>query len=245
MAYHGLVDLRLASATRFWSSITEKEFIRILEASPGLQTLSFALEITNPSPDNTPVMPVVLSDLEELEVSTLQQCGPTLQLGSILRLIAPGSKPLRLRLQDIPQEGPQLKMVQGFFKRSNLERLYVATAYPPMKELLSYIPNLTALVYDQCYDPENLDLPNPPSDNSIHNFFWELWEMKDCVLALSDFHSIIQQYPNGKPLLAGCDISRRSGEKVPDEELLATFPTVDFTDLDNDPFLPHRWVPLD
>ncbi|KAL5632230.1 hypothetical protein ACGC1H_000283 [Rhizoctonia solani] len=100
--YSNLVDLRLLTAPRDerWTQISEQELRSLLEASPRLRIFHFSLIITDRQPDDKPLNPVRLDDLEALGISTDRDPLDTiLQPGHVLRLLAPGSKSLQLSIR--------------------------------------------------------------------------------------------------------------------------------------------------
>ncbi|KAG8689999.1 hypothetical protein FRC11_014501 [Ceratobasidium sp. 423] len=148
-AYHGLVELRLIGPPQLIAIITEKQFSSILAASPGLRVLHFGLEMimTGASPD-----PVRLEELEEFQLQSL--LFDTQQ--TVLRLILPGTKPLRMSTtynEDKQQYLPSLVEDEfcRFFARSNIVQFQVHSdrlqVRPPI--LLALLPNLQTLVFRQ------------------------------------------------------------------------------------------------
>ncbi|CAE6504422.1 unnamed protein product [Rhizoctonia solani] len=153
--YGGLVDLRLVSSSnRNWDSIPESNLRTILESSPRLRVLHFALEITHISPKGTPVTPVRLDDLEMVNVSTLDDEEGETGLGTILRLLAPGSQPVQLSVwhQRHPYRGGDLAVdeLAKFLQRSDVTRFSAKGGCPPLHEFLCYAPNLEDLILDSC-----------------------------------------------------------------------------------------------
>ncbi|KAH7332605.1 hypothetical protein B0J17DRAFT_632245 [Rhizoctonia solani] len=96
-AYHGLVDLRLLS-TAEWSYIREAQLITILKSSPKLRILHFGLDIRSSAAGVTEEAEVNLQDLQVIRIFTTSPSYPGKHLhpSTLLRLLAPGSKPLRL-----------------------------------------------------------------------------------------------------------------------------------------------------
>ncbi|KAG8687301.1 hypothetical protein FRC11_007455, partial [Ceratobasidium sp. 423] len=89
-AYHNLVELHLGSG----ASVSETELLKMLSSSPKLRLLDFGLTITHLSPGDHKITPVLFADLETLITGkrTLEE------LGSFLRLICPGLRPLSILL---------------------------------------------------------------------------------------------------------------------------------------------------
>ncbi|KDN46417.1 hypothetical protein RSAG8_04361, partial [Rhizoctonia solani AG-8 WAC10335] len=162
VAYHNLVDLRLMSPRDSrWTRIPERHLHSILTASPGLRIFYFALQITDRARDDESVIPVCLDDLEVLNISTNRGAKNTiLRPGHVLRLVAPGSKPLRLSiwhsfLYDDENGGPEdddfsLDELARFFQRSNITKFCVKYRCPRLDRLLCHASNLEDLVLDTC-----------------------------------------------------------------------------------------------
>ncbi|CAE6451244.1 unnamed protein product [Rhizoctonia solani] len=148
-AYHGLVELRLGTYSGV--SIPETDLRAILSSSPGLRHLDFGLRITSSSPHLND-SPVFLGELGTLVTGqrSLEE------LGLLLRLIHPGSRPLRIRLDksgrcsshpDIPRV-PFNSHIQTFFARAHVETLSVAGTYnySQVAELLELVPRARVLL---------------------------------------------------------------------------------------------------
>ncbi|KAG8787367.1 hypothetical protein FRC12_015653 [Ceratobasidium sp. 428] len=146
-AYHGLTHLRLDAGR-----ITEVELINLLSQSPQLHTLAFNLEILNTEPRDTPVIPIRLPQLEILALDDMED----VNVRSLLRLITPGSGPLRLYLRihsTIPAANlSQTEELHAFIQRSNVTSLHLTgttedadTWFP---QTLSYFPRLRSLALD-------------------------------------------------------------------------------------------------
>ncbi|KAG8708871.1 hypothetical protein FRC09_000987 [Ceratobasidium sp. 395] len=143
-AYHGLTHLKLDTGR-----ITEAELINLLSQSPQLRTLAFNLEILNTEPLDTPVIPIRFPQLELLVLDDMED----VNVGSLLRLIAPGSGPLRLYLginSTIPAANlAQTEELHAFIERSNITSLHLSgtkkdadTWFP---QALSHFPRLRLL----------------------------------------------------------------------------------------------------
>lgn len=90
-AYHGLAELRLLSVTTDTPiTITEAQFVGILESSPQLRILHFDIEIEESLPKDAAITPVHLNSLEVLDISLMR---PELN-GTMLRWLATGTRPL-------------------------------------------------------------------------------------------------------------------------------------------------------
>jgi hypothetical protein len=123
-AYHGLIELRLTPRTSI-VSISEYHFRGILQASPGLRILEFALEIVNALPEGS-VPPIRLDYLEVLNIRLMKHIFVPTLFGAIV----PGSHPLQLSLSSAPNEGdPRLPLhtssaIYNFFTRANVVVLH-------------------------------------------------------------------------------------------------------------------------
>ncbi|KAF8751089.1 U3 small nucleolar RNA-associated protein 22 [Rhizoctonia solani] len=94
-AYSGLTTLRLGSNGGFRASVSQAEISAILSSSPKLRILDFGLNITYAYSPEEEIKPVGLDDLEVLLTG---ERTPE-QLGRLLCLIAPGSRPLSISLR--------------------------------------------------------------------------------------------------------------------------------------------------
>ncbi|KAG8684884.1 hypothetical protein FRC11_011469, partial [Ceratobasidium sp. 423] len=111
--YDGLVDLRLTSPINGNApQISQSSLLSVLSKSPGLKILYFSLDLITPEDvddepiHDHPIDPVSLRDLGVVHLSTTHARNvnrSTIHVGSLLRLLAPGSKPLRLTLEVTPR----------------------------------------------------------------------------------------------------------------------------------------------
>ncbi|KAG8740945.1 hypothetical protein FRC11_015060, partial [Ceratobasidium sp. 423] len=163
-AYHGLVELDLAGG----GSIPESGLIAILKSSPRLRVFKISLQIMHLTPRDAPIEPVPLVDLEQLSPTP----GGERQVGYILRLIAPGTKPLGLTLvnpwlgstRERPIKFTSRDETRKFFARSNVTRFYACNfdTYQQLANVLSMAPSIRVLALDGCrcrQVPEESDLP--------------------------------------------------------------------------------------
>ncbi|CAE6538302.1 unnamed protein product [Rhizoctonia solani] len=147
-AYHGLVDLRLMSTDK-WSQIKEIELMTILMSSPGLRILHFGLAISHKTHTTTEVTPVYLQDLQVVKIFPDSAGGKNLLPDDVLRLLAPGAKPLRLSFADYYITDPFLVMeLEQFFAQSRVTRFYTRAVFPPLSTLLRYSAQLEQVVLD-------------------------------------------------------------------------------------------------
>ncbi|KAG8717344.1 hypothetical protein FRC09_014419 [Ceratobasidium sp. 395] len=147
-AYHGLIHLRLDTGR-----IKEAELLDILSQTPQLRTLSFRLRVSNMRPhDSDQVAPVHLPRLEILNLNEME----TTDVWGLLRLLEPGSGPLRLSLA-VSDGEPWVswssfasnKEVHAFIRRSNITALHLTGAMGAQDvwfpQLLSIFPQLHSL----------------------------------------------------------------------------------------------------
>lgn len=236
MLYHGLVDLRLTSSPAGATpSIPKSALKSILSNSPGLRILHFSLGITlenvanHGSLHNDPESggPVYLPELEVVQVDSggiyygREERRMETSTGRLLRLLAPGSKPLRLTL-----EGPSFdqffkpRVVKDFFSRSQVEKLCVKGGRPSMDDLLlCHLPNLKVLVFDSCARLEEIH----SGINSAGNISCLI---RAARIQLNDLSSIAELCPEGLVL---CKVEVRDrGREMTGVELRKSFPTVQF-----------------
>ncbi|KAH7332635.1 hypothetical protein B0J17DRAFT_632269 [Rhizoctonia solani] len=138
-AYHGLVDLRLRS-TPCWSHIEEAELISILKSIPRLRILHFGLEVWNPVPD-----------AEQLQVvKPFSSNNNGVHSNSVLPLLAPGPKPLRLSLGGAFKLDDALNAeLDGFFVRSRVTNFYAKESIPPLNLILRHSNHLECVILDK------------------------------------------------------------------------------------------------
>ncbi|KAG8777395.1 hypothetical protein FRC12_000385 [Ceratobasidium sp. 428] len=146
-AYHGLVHLKL------WTGrIKEAELINLLSQNPQLRTLAFNLDVLNTQPRDNPVTPI---RLPQLEILSLYETADT-ELWSLLRLITPGSGPIRLSLRidsiTATNNFTQTEEIRAFIQRSNITAIYVIGAENDrdtwFPRTLSSFPQLRTLALD-------------------------------------------------------------------------------------------------
>ncbi|KAG8686046.1 hypothetical protein FRC11_009610 [Ceratobasidium sp. 423] len=226
LAYYNLVDLRLTSAFRYsWCSIKEANLMSVLRASPELRILHFALAIKSRSPE---VAPVVLKDLEVINIKTVCRYAKPLEVGSVLRLLAPGTRPLRLTLEnEVYEEGPSMDEIMRFFERANISRFCAKEGYPPIKTLLPRTPNLQHLVFSSCkhFSRENLYLSVEYGDTpELLAPAQSSWHVRESQLDLDDMESFIDIYHARSLVLSNCYIF-----EVGEQEPLAESELFEFT----------------
>ncbi|KAH7325193.1 hypothetical protein B0J17DRAFT_682611 [Rhizoctonia solani] len=153
--YHGLVELCL-TGEGLEASIPESRLAAVLKSSPGLRILKIALQVTRITPSHTPIEPVALVDLEQLKPESFEEP----QLGYLLRLIAPGLKPLSITIANPWEDedeswrpGAQFTSrteLEKFFARSNIAQLYTNgfNGYNQVADALVMAPSVRVLVLD-------------------------------------------------------------------------------------------------
>ncbi|KAG8757911.1 hypothetical protein FRC11_004191 [Ceratobasidium sp. 423] len=195
-AYHGLVELRLYSGHDL---VSEEHLQGILRASPALRILQLSIGIAEPLAKNTYITPV---PLEHLEVLVVIEIDPNL-LGTFLRWLAPGSKPLKFAIANdtiINCNELQYQLtddeVRSFFSRSNVTEVYANNiGYPNVLDLIDLCPHLRTLEWDQ-FMFEN---PNP---------------------------SVQSRFPISHPRLESLMIRRGSAHKAPFLNLIGESSTI-------------------
>ncbi|CAE6480161.1 unnamed protein product [Rhizoctonia solani] len=235
-AYSGLVDLRLMSTFR-WSHISKVQLMTILKSNPALQILHFGLDIPGPSPVTNAVTSVNLEDLQVVKIVTEKYQGMyqghTLRI--LLRLLAPGSKPLRLSINGYFQRGAILAMeMERFFARSKVHRFYTQVLSPPIGLLLRQAIHLEQVVLDnfRCDWNENFSArfeadESVPRLESLHIVRSQM--LDDRLRLLLDY------CPTGI-VLYSCNIERKVGfqfSRLTPEEVSKMFPTVKIVDQDS------------
>ncbi|KDN34928.1 hypothetical protein RSAG8_12018, partial [Rhizoctonia solani AG-8 WAC10335] len=172
--YCGLTDLRLSSSEYRWFRIDESTFITILRSSPTLQILHFELDILLHSVQEN-VTPVDLPDLQVVKISRALIYHPNrdsiIQVGNVLRLLAPGTKPLNLWFDDMGDPSIySLQELENFFARSKVRRFYYEYGYgtgrPPIATLLRHGSHLEVLVLNYWFHPYGLP-PLPPLQHEV------------------------------------------------------------------------------
>ncbi|KAH7333713.1 hypothetical protein B0J17DRAFT_676577 [Rhizoctonia solani] len=244
--YRGLVELRLPSAPG--GSITEREFVAILESSPGLRILEFGLDVTTQSPAAASKKPVSLVDLEILITGPW----PRSKLSHFHGLIAPGSKPLCVSVINpnasiFLDEAPALfdYEIKKFFARSNLTSFGVTSInkYTEILELLDLVPQVRVLGLTGC-NCEELDegLKTPPIPMNIDTVYL----LHECYMELSTLKHLVQTYRVKTIIFWGDNTIESTQNPVEKEtlemELKKHCSTVEFRSTDEpNPFEGHEW----
>ncbi|KAH7332592.1 hypothetical protein B0J17DRAFT_771689 [Rhizoctonia solani] len=157
-AYCGLVDLRLLSTDEI-SRIEDVNLITILESSPALQILHFGLDVYGLTglTSDTQQIQVHLLDLQVIKIFPFKSSANNPQ---VLRLLAPGTKPLRLSLEGhfIPDE-IFIAELEEFFQRSRVARFYTRELFLPMNILVLHATHLERVVLDSFDDIRHDEFP--------------------------------------------------------------------------------------
>ncbi|ELU38896.1 F-box-like domain-containing protein [Rhizoctonia solani AG-1 IA] len=239
--YHGLVDLRLTSPPIGGATDIYVYTLRsILSKCPELRIFHFSLQliIHNTTDDESlfeqPEEPVFLPELEVIHVSTANAYTgrhESFHVGSLLHLLAPGSKPLQLSLETGHNQNEHLLAsdeMKGFFSRSKVERLCLRNGHQSINDLrFCHLPVLKFLVLDSCRHISAFADPSWPL--VLQSVF-----VNAATLTLEDLRSIVGLCPDGL-VLSRCMVLRMlmgqetALKSVPEVELQAIFPAVNFT----------------
>ncbi|KAG8728336.1 hypothetical protein FRC11_011301 [Ceratobasidium sp. 423] len=238
-AYHRLVELRLTSQVELYSQIPERDLVAILKASPKLRVLHFAIDIINQWDGSKLNGPIILNDLEELEVFAAYefQLEPTLEVGSLLRLLTPGNKSLSLLLQTMDY-GPSAswEATKDFLARAKISKFHAKCGCLPINDLLRRMPHLTDLV---CYRLESGDSGCGFNEKELRRAIKDAptvkcplksWTMRECTIYLNHLKLMIDLYPTKSLILHNSYVweNEEAMERISDAELPTQFPTVKF-----------------
>ncbi|KAG8744103.1 hypothetical protein FRC10_010784 [Ceratobasidium sp. 414] len=150
-AYRGLAHLQLDIG-----SIAEAPLICILSDNPQLRTLSLGLEVTEIQPRHIPQKLILLCDLEILSLVFMELT----QVWAVLRLIAPGPRPLRVAFgssrDNLSYDFAGTDEARAFFQRSNVTTCHLTSEEDCDNEwfpkTLKSLPHLRTLgLQDQSY----------------------------------------------------------------------------------------------
>ncbi|KAG8709113.1 hypothetical protein FRC11_005894 [Ceratobasidium sp. 423] len=238
-AYHDLVELRLTSIDGLYSGITERELMNMLKASPRLRILHFALNIINQDIHLFPNGPVVLSDLEELGISASYnfQTEPTLEVGSLLRLITPGTKSLYLMLQTEDYgPGTSWEATKSFLSRANISKFHAKCGCLPINDLLRRMPHLTDLVFSSLEGGGSIcgfnvkKLRRAIRDAPTVKSPLKSWTMRDCTIYLNQLKLMVDLYPTKSLILYNSNVweDEEAEERISEAKLPSMFPTIKF-----------------
>ncbi|KAL5632259.1 hypothetical protein ACGC1H_000307 [Rhizoctonia solani] len=240
MLYHGLVDLRLSSPPKTNPyHISSSSLVMILSASPELKILHFSLELlANEAPGDEPnssaINPVPLQNLEVLHVSTIRARDSrrsAFPIGSFFELLAPGSKPLRLTIHTPgkPSDTVFGNATRAFFARSNVERLSIRTSALLVTKpfWLCDMPDLKVLVLDSSFPLFKLEESSHPIPALISLTVYL------CVLTLPQLRSLLRLCPSRIILYHAVVLDDAESGLLPDAEVRAAFPMVEFVTEDS------------
>ncbi|CAE6441649.1 unnamed protein product [Rhizoctonia solani] len=225
-AYHRLVDLRLLSTSK-WSHIREAELVAVLSSSPGLRILHFGLEIHDPVSTGEGVVPVFLKDLQVVRIF-VEDCDEIhLSPDSILRLLAPGSKPLRLCISGYyAPKADSITEIEKFFARSRVSRFYAQYNFPPLSLLLRQAAHIERVVLKDIEYYTRVDFPATWLQVNTYTSSPRLRSLDifDSLLSQSELRLLVECCPNGTTLYS----SRVDHQSGPGEDNKCT------------PFTPHE-----
>ncbi|KAH7325178.1 hypothetical protein B0J17DRAFT_742399, partial [Rhizoctonia solani] len=225
-AYHGLTELRLPGGP----SLNSSTLVSILQSSPQLRILELD-SFRSLSPDDLLLQPIRLDNLEVLVLVGVQDNW----LGLLLRLIAPGLKPLSLSLSN-PCEyftGFVSKVeLQRFIARSNITRFCINKVenLSHLEEILSILPTTRTLAIDSfsCEDSTE-DYVLPPSFTLDTIYIIRSRGLSS--LAWASFERLVKRHRVQNVILWRCDFrDRKPGkpgkERVP-KKIYKICPTVE------------------
>ncbi|CAE6529082.1 unnamed protein product [Rhizoctonia solani] len=178
-------------------------------------------------------MKIQLRNLQVLKIFSTQRCQPTRQ-GSphrLLRLLAPGSKPLQICFRGY--HGPEAEAFvefESFLARSRVARFYTQDGFPPMRLLLHHAPHLERVILDnfECYErakipPSWLDVGDLSSLPRLKSL-----DVINSILLEHQLRLMLECCPSGVTLYSSsvdCDNVKEDASITP-EQLLEAFPTL-------------------
>ncbi|EUC56925.1 hypothetical protein RSOL_205250, partial [Rhizoctonia solani AG-3 Rhs1AP] len=223
-AYYGLVELRLTPRTAD-VPISEAHLCDILQASPGLRILEFALKIVDFLPEGTTI-PVRLDCLEVLNIRMMNYR----LVPNLLRMIDPGPRPLQFSLSSAPSEDDprMLFNVPRFFSHANITMLYANDFNKDeVVGILGLCPHLQALAWDGYCPPDSPESYALISHAGIRSLF-----MIRCEVEIDIFSRWINLPALEKLVFYCCSFYRnnesdiRLGESQIQMELAGISPTI-------------------
>ncbi|CAE6510152.1 unnamed protein product [Rhizoctonia solani] len=230
-AYHGLVDLRLLSPLE-QVSIPEAELITILRSCPELSILYFKLRIHNLAFETRQIEPVHLRDLQVVKIfwDYDEVPGPG-SSSDILRLLAPGTKPLQLFLNSYHSSPTLLANLNGFFSRSRVVMFHSKTPDPPMSIIRDAVHVEQVVIDRGRYSVR-------PPQSLVVGGFGSLRRLRSltfmhCTILEEELRSLVDYYPGGITLIS-CNINYKGGGKRLEgraEEFLDSFPSVHIVEM--------------
>ncbi|KAG9120618.1 hypothetical protein FRC07_003821 [Ceratobasidium sp. 392] len=205
-AYQGLTRLSLHGCT-----IKERQLVGILSSSPQLHHLSYGLRLKAQRLYNAPSTPIQLPNLEVLNLESVENS----DLWAILRLIAPGSRPLTISLAtsepDHLCDFAGTPEAQAFFQRSNTTICYLG-AFSDFQEpwfptVLHRMPDLRRL----CLQNHSYLGIYSAFEVGICEQLCEL-VMIDCKFDLDEFKKVLGAHNIQVLRLWDCSIFREGNE---------------------------------
>ncbi|KAG8727314.1 hypothetical protein FRC11_013521 [Ceratobasidium sp. 423] len=269
-AYRGLVELRLAPSPNTdveIPTIHKSQLIDILTASPGLRIFYFGLKLLGPATIDTATLPIPLKDLEVVNLSTeaWEEWVRPYNIGDILRILGPGSKPLRLTI-NAPGDGDELldsaDELREFFERSKVEKLCLRRVDDFSEWMLVHTPDVKVLVLESCFFQEIAFLAHNPSnpdnsggstgfDKSNYEASLMLPLLHSCYIcggAIRDttLRTLATLCPDGLILDSdSCEVYTGPEARIKSEDMPELFPTVKRLYLDRWDDLTADWDVLD
>ncbi|EUC58585.1 F-box-like domain protein, putative [Rhizoctonia solani AG-3 Rhs1AP] len=233
-AYHGLVDLRLLSTSQR-SHIEEVQIRSILESSPGLRILHFGLAIENSAPETTHVTPVHLNDLEVVKLYSSSKSRGQQHFTSMLRLLVPGQKPLRLSLEHSFRHEMADTMVaelDRFLTRSTVAKFHSQALAPPPSILLQHSAHIECVILTSFYPYWNSKTRPCPEQlgGLVSSGRFHSLRLRKSYLYESDLQALLALYPSGivleKSFVFHDEYEGSEGTMLSEEDISAVFPGV-------------------
>ncbi|CAE7146452.1 unnamed protein product [Rhizoctonia solani] len=234
VAYHGLTDLRLSSSDSL-PRIGEEEFATILSSSPGLQILHFGLELDGLTTGSEEISRVYLQDLQVVKIFPVKSGTSPRGLcpSWVLRLLAPGVKPLRLYFGNRYEPAKAFDTeFESFFARSRVARFYTHDTFLPMSILLRHAVHLEQVILE--YFEHSMFTPSIPRTWLQVDELDSLPRLKSFYAIKSNFsenelHWLVNCCPVGV-VLDSCNVKLDDSEESTYEEFAYIFPTVRIAD---------------
>ncbi|KAL5632010.1 hypothetical protein ACGC1H_000137 [Rhizoctonia solani] len=247
-AYHGLVELKLTSSMdELYSRIPEQDLITILKASPGLRILHFAMNIVSRHKGTKWNGTVVLNSLEELEISSWYdfQDKPALKVESLLRLLSPDNRPLRLMIQTLDYDSASSwQAIKSFLARSNVTKFHAKSGAPSIDELLRCMPHLTELVFSGFDLPPGFTsdkLKQAIKDSKTAEYPLISLTMRGCRIYLDRLRLMVELCPTKSLVFYNCNFRENEQGQRPMSDtklsqLLNRFPAIKLIKEENHSF---------
>lgn len=234
-AYRGLVDLRIVDLrmpprSHERRSLSELQLITILKASPELRILHFGYPIIGRLQSPFRVA------LNHLEVLRIIPDSPELGTHGVLRLIAPGSKPLRLTIQRSYYgqqviDSRHIADTESFLTRARVEIFYVSRYSLPEK-FFQESSHLKILILENHCMLKALLPGGRHSEPPISPPTIEYCYLLECSLELSRFYSMVRQCSVQRIVSFRCHFyfnRQQVAQEIVQQELARICPVVEFT----------------